>query len=153
MTTAPLSPGDPAPNFFGICAGNPRFRFDSVAGRYVLIAFLGSLAQPAAQATMQAIRARLSLFDDEHAACFIVTIDADDFSQGRAADRLPGLRHFDDRDAAISRLYGSAQDQGGGCCTCWRLPIRRRSQGCWIGWSPFPRRPSMPACRCGRRCC
>jgi predicted 2-oxoglutarate/Fe(II)-dependent dioxygenase YbiX len=112
--SAVLTPGDPAPNFFGHCTGNPRFRFDSVAGRYVLLALLGSLAQPAAQAAMQDIRARLSLFDDERASCFVVTMDAADFTTGRAADRIPGLRHFDDRDGAISRLLACADDQGGG---------------------------------------
>jgi predicted 2-oxoglutarate/Fe(II)-dependent dioxygenase YbiX len=109
-----LTPGDPAPNFFGACAGNPRFRFDSVAGRYVLLALLGSLAQPAAQAVMQAIRARLAAFDDVRASCFMVTMDRQDFVAGRATDRIPGLRHFDDSDGAISRLYACAEDQGGG---------------------------------------
>jgi predicted 2-oxoglutarate/Fe(II)-dependent dioxygenase YbiX len=118
MTSAPaptvLTVGDPAPNFFGVCAGNPRFRFDSVAGRYVLLALLGSLAQPAAQAAMQAIRQRLGAFDDERASCFVVTMDLGDFVTGRAADRIPGLRHFEDRDGAISRLYGVAEEPSPG---------------------------------------
>jgi predicted 2-oxoglutarate/Fe(II)-dependent dioxygenase YbiX len=110
----PLGVGDPVPNFFGICAGNPRFRFDSVAGRYVLLAVLGSLSQPAAHAAMAAIRGRLPLFDDERASCFVVTMDVQDFAVQRAADHIPGLRHFEDRDGAISRLLGSVEEQRGG---------------------------------------
>lgn len=110
----PLLVGDPVPSFFGQCAGNPRFRFDSVAGRYIVLALLGSLAQPAAQAAMQAIRGRLGQFDDEHATCFIVSMDGSDFAAGRAADRLPGLRHFNDQDGAISRQLGAAEDAAGG---------------------------------------
>jgi len=109
-----LAVGDPVPNFFGRCTGNPRFRFDSVAGRYVLLALLGSLAQPQAQAAMQAIRARLSLFDDAHASAFVVTMDPADFAGNRASDHIPGLRHFDDRDGAISRLLGVAEEGTGG---------------------------------------
>lgn len=109
-----LAPGDPAPNFFGTCAGNPKFRFDSVAGRYVLLAFLGSAAQPAAAAAMAAIAARLDLFDDERACCFVVSIDPADIAEKRVAERIPGLRVFQDSDGAISRLYGAAEETAPG---------------------------------------
>lgn len=109
-----LQPGDPVPNFFGRCVGNDRFRFDSVAGRYVLLGLLGALSQPAAASCMEAIRARKSLFDDDHASAFIVTMDPRDQADGRAEDHIPGLRHFHDHDGAISRLLGAAEDGAGG---------------------------------------
>lgn len=114
MSQPALLPGDPVPIFFGSCAGNDRFRFDSVAGRYVLLALLGSLAQPAAAACMAALRARLALFDDDQASAFVVTMDPSDTAEGRAADHIPGLRHFHDHDGAISRLLGAAEDGPGG---------------------------------------
>ncbi|WP_291299220.1 2OG-Fe(II) oxygenase [Elioraea sp.] len=107
----PYTRGDSVPLFNAPCAGNPRFAFGSVAGRYVVLAFLGSAAQPPVAAALAALAPHERVFDDERACFFGVTVDADDVAAGRLADR-PGLRFFDDHALAVSRLYGALGDDG-----------------------------------------
>ena len=52
-----MQPGDPAPWFNLPSTDNPNYAFHSVAGRYILMAFLGSAARPEAQAALAAIAA------------------------------------------------------------------------------------------------
>lgn len=109
---ATLSPGDPAPWFQGRALNNPRFAFDTVAGRYVVLCFFGSAADPRAQAALIAAARRSILFDDAFACFFGVTRDPEDAAAGRIADRIPGYRFFIDADGAISRAYGALDGDG-----------------------------------------
>lgn len=102
-----LTPGDPAPWFTAACSANPRYVFSSVAGRYVVLCFLGSAARPEAQAALRTVAAHRALFDDARIALFCVTLDPEDQRQGRLVQSLPGIRHFWDFDGAVSRLYGA----------------------------------------------
>ena len=53
METPPFRPGDPVPLFRGRASnGSPDYDFASVAGRYVVLAFLGSAAQEPARRAM-----------------------------------------------------------------------------------------------------
>lgn len=106
----PLS-GDPAPGFFQRTPANPRYRFDSAAGRYIVLLFLHSAAGPAAD-RLAAATGRSDLFDDSFAALFVVSTDPEDEAQGRLANRVPGLRIFWDGDQTISRLYGAVVEGG-----------------------------------------
>jgi predicted 2-oxoglutarate/Fe(II)-dependent dioxygenase YbiX len=132
-TAARLLPGDPAPWFFCATAGNPRYNFASVAGRYVVLAFPGPAANPAAAATHQAMRAAQAegLLNDGRATGFVVSIDPQDDAEGGPRDAIPGLRVFHDRDGTVSRLYGVAQpgEQGGtlryGPCVLLLDPLLR----------------------------
>ncbi len=102
--------GTPAPVFHGVTDANPRYAFDSVAGRYILLAFLGSAAaNGTAAAAWEKLRAAQAkgLFDDMRACGFAVSVDPADTD--RLKDHIPGLRVFRDHDAAISRLYHAAQ--------------------------------------------
>lgn len=101
-------PGDPVPMFHAATDGNPRYAFDSVAGRYVLLAFLGSSSHPASAAAWEALgRAREEgLFDDARACAYAVTADPADAAP-RLADAVPGLRVFRDHDLAVSRAFGA----------------------------------------------
>ena len=103
-----LTPGDPAPAFIQRSAGNPRYTFSSAAGRYLVLCFYGTLADPHAQAALAAVQQRTDLFDDDRACFFGVSVDPQDESTGRAANRIPGYRHFWDFDLLASRLYGVA---------------------------------------------
>jgi predicted 2-oxoglutarate/Fe(II)-dependent dioxygenase YbiX/peroxiredoxin len=103
-----LTPGDPAPGFRQRSAANPRFVFDSAAGRYLVLCFFGSAADPHAQAALAAAYGRPELFDDDRACFFGVSIDPEDESTGRVANRIPGYRHFWDFDLTASRIYGVA---------------------------------------------
>lgn len=102
-----LTPGDPAPGFIQRSLSNPRYSFDSAAGRYLVLCFLGSAGDDHAQAALAAVHARSDIFDDVHASFFGVTVDPQDEALGRLATRLPGYRHFWDFDLTASRAYGA----------------------------------------------
>ena len=105
---AQLLPGDPAPQFFQATAANPRYAFHTAAGRYLVLCFYGSAAQPEAQAALAAVESRPDLFDDQMASFFGVSCDPEDQTAGRVADSYPGYRHFWDFDRHVSQLYGAA---------------------------------------------
>ena len=104
---AHLGVGDPAPWFHQRCTSNPRYAFDSVGGRYVVLAFLVSAGGAAGKAAVEAVLANRTLFDDDFACFFGVSIDPRDESEGRVHESIPGLRWFWDFDTAVSRLYGA----------------------------------------------
>lgn len=121
-TYSNLLPGDPAPTFIQRSITNPRYVFDTAAGRYLVLLFLGSASDPHSAAAVDALRARGDLFDDRRASFFGVTMDQEDLPAGRIADSYPGCRFILDYDARVSRLYGAApreQEEDG------RLPYRR----------------------------
>lgn len=102
----PLTAGDAAPGFTQASTSNPRYAFDTAAGRYLVLCFLGLASDPHARAALDAVHARPDLFDDHHASFFGVSLDPDDQTSGRLASRIPGFRHFWDFDKSVSRLYG-----------------------------------------------
>ncbi|WP_422003059.1 2OG-Fe(II) oxygenase [Roseovarius mucosus] len=113
--TTLLTPGDPAPSFIQRSVANPRYSFDSAAGRYLVLCFFGSAADGHAQAALKAAYERADIFNDDQACFFGVTIDPEDEAIGRVKNRLPGYRHFWDMDLLISRLYGvAAKDRSPG---------------------------------------
>lgn len=102
-----LSCGDPAPWFTQRATGNPRYVFDTAAGRYLVLCFYASSSDPVAKATLDAVVAERGLFDDERACFFGVTLDPRDEAEGRVQPLLPGIRHVFDLDGSVSRLYGA----------------------------------------------
>jgi peroxiredoxin/predicted 2-oxoglutarate/Fe(II)-dependent dioxygenase YbiX len=105
-----LGPGDPAPWFRQRSTSNANYAFDTVAGRYVVLCFFGSAAQPEAIAAHREVMARRRCFDDERAAFFGVSLDPADERQGRVTESMPGIRFFWDFDGAVSKLYGVVPD-------------------------------------------
>lgn len=103
-----LTPGDPAPSFIQRSVANPRYAFDSAAGRYLVLCFFGSAADGHAQAALKAAYDRPDIFNDDRACFFGVSIDPEDEVSGRVKNRMPGYRHFWDFDLLASRLYGIA---------------------------------------------
>ncbi|MBM6579366.1 2OG-Fe(II) oxygenase [Microvirga sp. BT689] len=102
-----LGPGDPAPWFKQRSPSNPRYSFDMVAGRYVVLCFFASSADPRSRAALDAVVRHRALFDDKHASFFGVSMDPKDESAGRVRESLPGLRFFWDFDGTVGRLYGA----------------------------------------------
>ncbi|MFO1068062.1 MAG: redoxin domain-containing protein [Geminicoccaceae bacterium] len=134
MSTAPgLRPGDPAPWFKAASSNNPTFSFDTVAGRYVVLCFLGSSSSPQAQAALAAVFRNRQLFDDEKLSFFGVTSDARDRDEGRVQQMVPGIRFFWDLDLAIARQYGVADTPQQGASA----PVAYRAQ--WIILDPMLR--------------
>lgn len=104
---AALEVGDPAPWFRQRSIGNPAYTFDTVAGRYVVLCFLGTASDQAGQAANRMLRDNLALFDDERCCCFAVSVDPEDERASRLSEHLPGQRVFWDFDGAIGRRYGA----------------------------------------------
>jgi predicted 2-oxoglutarate/Fe(II)-dependent dioxygenase YbiX/peroxiredoxin len=110
-----LSPGDPAPIFEARTGGTAAFPFHTVAGRFVVLSFLGSLQVPAAAGVLRHVLARhRDWFDDKKACFFGVSIDPADEQGGLLNDQMPGVRFIRDFDSAVSRLYGAAGAATGG---------------------------------------
>ena len=125
-----LAPGDPAPWFHQSSTSNPNYAFDTTAGRYVVLCFLGSAADEAARAALAALTSHRARFDDVHACAFGVSADPGD--RGRLTESLPGLRFFWDFDLKVSRLYGVVpRDAEPGT----RVPMRRT----WVVLDPMLR--------------
>ena len=108
MRTALLEVGDPAPWFTAASTSRPDFRFDTVGGRYILLAFFGAATSPVGRAALEAIDEMRVRFDDVKLSVFGVSNDPADAGNGMLPQRLPGIRHFFDPDLAVARLYGVA---------------------------------------------
>ncbi len=110
--------GDPAPWFIARSGDDSHFDFDGVAGRYVVLSFLGSAASEKIAAVVRHVAGPLrSRFDDNGMIFFGVSIDRGDETI-RLRDLLPGVRFFWDFDLRVSKLYGAVDDEatmsGGG---------------------------------------
>jgi predicted 2-oxoglutarate/Fe(II)-dependent dioxygenase YbiX/peroxiredoxin len=125
--------GDPAPGFIQRTPVNPRYSFDSAAGRYLVLCFLGSGGDPQAQVAFAAALARRDLFDDTRASFFAVSQDPKDETMGAIGNRLPGIRVFWDFDLVVARRYGAlAADAPPG--TAWQDIARS-----WVVIDPMMR--------------
>jgi predicted 2-oxoglutarate/Fe(II)-dependent dioxygenase YbiX len=102
-----LLPGDPAPWFFQRSTSHPRYAFDSVGGRYVVMCFIVTAGDPQGRAAIDGVLANGDLFDDRNMCFFGVSLDPRDESEARLRERLPGIRHFWDFDGEASRRYGA----------------------------------------------
>jgi predicted 2-oxoglutarate/Fe(II)-dependent dioxygenase YbiX/peroxiredoxin len=102
-----LSPGEPAPWFQQRTRANPKYLFDTVGGRYVLLCFYGTAGDAAGQAAVGFAEQHRSLFDGRRLSFFGVSTDPEDERSGRVQDSYPGVRHFWDFDGLVSRLYGA----------------------------------------------
>jgi peroxiredoxin/predicted 2-oxoglutarate/Fe(II)-dependent dioxygenase YbiX len=103
---AALGPGDPAPMFHQRCTSNPRFAFDTVGGRYIVLCLYGTAADPVGAVMVQTMKDNRALFDDEKVCAFGVSIDPGDESGKRVEEILPGIRYFWDFDGLIGKQYG-----------------------------------------------
>ena len=108
----PLTPGDPAPWFTARSTVNPRFVFDTIAGRYVVLCFFGSAGQPAGRRVLDDVEENRTRFDNLNATFLGVSVDPDDERLARLPTGWPGIIHFWDHDLTISRLYGAAVEAG-----------------------------------------
>jgi len=105
--------GERAPSFSATALdGNPKYIFDSAAGRPMVMLFLGSGASGLCAGALDLLRQHNEIFDDQRAIFFGVTIDPQDAAEGRIAQRIPGIRWFLDYDTSVSRLFGAAGSQG-----------------------------------------
>jgi predicted 2-oxoglutarate/Fe(II)-dependent dioxygenase YbiX/peroxiredoxin len=104
----PLSPGEPAPWFRAATPSNPEFTFDSVAGRYILLAFLPTDLETRG-AMLRALSGNRALFDDTRLSAFAVVTEAQTAADARD---MRGLRWVLDLDGAVSRQFDAADEDG-----------------------------------------
>jgi predicted 2-oxoglutarate/Fe(II)-dependent dioxygenase YbiX len=110
----PLTPGEPLPWFRArAIGGSDNYVFDTAAGRYILMLFLGRASAPAAEEALRCVARHRALFDDVRACFFGITIDPDDATNGRVAQQLPGIRFFLD-PGGLAGLFGAAPAEAGG---------------------------------------
>ena len=115
-----ILPGDPAPSFVQRASSNPRYRFDSAAGRYLVLCIHHSMTVPWAGRLALADR-RADLFNDDFASFFAVSTDPQDEAGQKLAARMPGFRVFWDHDLTISRAYGAVAEGDGARRGLWVL--------------------------------
>ena len=102
-----LDAGDPAPWFTQRGCTNEQYRFDTVAGRYIVLCFFVTSQDKTGQEALNAIADNRLLFDDVNFSFFGVTNDPSDEKSGRLKTALPGIRWFWDADMTASKLYGA----------------------------------------------
>lgn len=109
MTVLPFTrfvPGDFLPSFRAQSPVNPRFEFDAVAGRNVILCFIGSgsLRQSArAVATLRSVEAGLHR---RGILIYLVTADSNDRTNASLESEDRRTMPFWDQGSAIHRLYG-----------------------------------------------
>src|SRR5215212_10124650 len=107
-----LIPGDPAPWFTARSTVNPAYGFDTVAGRWIVLSFFGSAADPRSRRILDDFEKSRDRFDVANACFFGVSTDPEDERQSRVQQKWPGMMWFWDFDLAISRLYGALAADG-----------------------------------------
>lgn len=107
--TNPPSFGEPAPYFECRSPVNPKFHFDTIAGRYIVLCFFGSSIEPYARGVLNGFLSHRERFDDHQACFFGVSTDPSDEAETRVQEHLPGFHLFWDFDYRVSRLYGCIQ--------------------------------------------
>ncbi|HEX7874665.1 MAG TPA: 2OG-Fe(II) oxygenase [Sphingobium sp.] len=105
-----LGPGDPIPSFYAHSLGNPRYAFDSVAGRYIVVSFVVSGRVPGVERFYADLCRDTGPFDDRFASLFLVSSDPADAAGDRLSERYPGVRIFIDADRAMARLFGCVRE-------------------------------------------
>lgn len=104
-----LSPGEPAPWFTAPTPSNPEYAFDTVAGRFVLLAFLPAADAGVSGAALKMLSENQRLFDDRRISAFVVVRDP---AMAGGLRDMRGLRWFLDFEGAVSRLYGALGEDG-----------------------------------------
>ena len=94
MRTYPVAIGEPAPWFHVETDINPRFIFDTVAGRYVVVSFLGSASDAFSRTLLEVIERNQDRFSGFFACFFGVSNDPRDREHDRVLQVPPGIRAF-----------------------------------------------------------
>ena len=108
-----LAIGEPCPWFTARSTVNQTFHFDTTAGRYNVLCFFGSAANPASNRILNdfyAFHVATGFFDVTNFLFSGVSIDPQDEHLGRVRQEVDSIRWFWDFDLELSRQFGA--DQG-----------------------------------------
>lgn len=113
VRTYPLDIGEPAPWFRVETDVNPRFCFDTIAGRYVVISFLGSASDPYSSGLLKAMEAYHDRFAPARACFYCVSNDPADRESERIPQLDPEIRAFWDFGNEVAAKFGLIGSDGG----------------------------------------
>jgi predicted 2-oxoglutarate/Fe(II)-dependent dioxygenase YbiX/peroxiredoxin len=99
--------GDPVPRFNAPLVTGGAFDLHVSAGRWVVLSFLGSPADPRADAELASLQRQADLFSDEHLVVGCVFTERPDDVAKYAEIGKNGLFFLADYDGAISRSFGA----------------------------------------------
>lgn len=103
-----LSVGDPVPWFSCPSSNNNKFHFETVAGRYLVLSFYGSMNIDKNAKVIEYITRDIRyLFDDQRIVFFGVSVDQRDQKESKVKQMIPGIRYFWDYDLKVSQLFGA----------------------------------------------
>ncbi|HEY1779886.1 MAG TPA: 2OG-Fe(II) oxygenase [Roseiarcus sp.] len=89
---------------FLVNSGRHRLAFDAFPGRMIALAFLGRVADPAAQSALTALSAKRPLVDEGRAACFAVLSESE--AESGLKIRFPSIVFLSDGDET-ARGFGA----------------------------------------------
>lgn len=98
--------GELAPRFRALSPINPRFVFDSVAGRPVFLVFLGSPGGKPAVNLVEEVNRLRDAFNPRDMVLFYVVSHPDDIARFKVKEALPAINYFMDYDRTIAALFG-----------------------------------------------
>jgi peroxiredoxin len=110
MRQAFLTFGEPCPWFTARSTLNPTFHYDTTAGRYNLLCFFGSAANPVSRRILDdvnTLHAATGFFDVTNFLFTGVSTDPADEQQQRVRQEFDSIRWFWDFDLEISRQFGA----------------------------------------------
>lgn len=109
--TQPYTPGEQVPGFHARNVANPRFAFDTLAGRWVMVLVPGSLRDPAKAATVAGmIGSWPEQLTVARAMLLVIGTDPEDERAGRLADGPVRRVLWDDDGTARRALRAAAPD-------------------------------------------
>ena len=120
--------GEPAPWFTAATPTNPAYHLNSVAGRCIILVFLGRPSSGETAQIVREVRAHRDAFDDKLASLFFVVGDALDIDRYAIRQETPGIRYFMDYDNRIATAYGFA-DPGAPSVRCGVTVLDRTLRG------------------------
>jgi predicted 2-oxoglutarate/Fe(II)-dependent dioxygenase YbiX len=111
MAAPAYTPGEPVPGFHARAESNPRFAFDTVAGRWVMVLIPGSLGEPGLADRLAAMVApHAGVLNVERAFMAVIGTDPEDERAGRLKDGPARRVLWDDRGEARRALRAFEPD-------------------------------------------
>jgi hypothetical protein len=123
--------GEAVPAFHCRSQVNPRFAFDTVAGRYVMVLIPGSMGEPGlADRLAAAVAPHAGRLDQDFAYLFVIGSDPEDEAQRRITDG-PGRRVLWDDDGTVRRAFRALAEDGSTRTGWVLLDPMLRALGTW----------------------
>jgi predicted 2-oxoglutarate/Fe(II)-dependent dioxygenase YbiX/peroxiredoxin len=100
--------GDPVPSFSAPLIGDGGFNLSVAAGRWLVLSFLGSPADPRVERELAEIFQSSALFDEDRIVFYGILTSPPDDPAPYLARTSPAASFLADYDGSISRAYGAA---------------------------------------------